>query len=110
MGLPDGYHKGYGGFEAWGWHGSAPPVSWVEMFQELWARESLQDKIGWPLSTSAWLARLPGQRVDDSSAGMGQFFFHYFQQQMANQLVGQESTHLKCKMISLRVKEFYFLK
>ena len=26
MGLPDVHHKGCGGFDAWGWPGSDPPV------------------------------------------------------------------------------------
>jgi hypothetical protein len=43
------------------------------MFWEFWARVFPQDNNGQPLPTSAWLARLPGQRVASTSTRMRWF-------------------------------------
>ena len=51
----------------------------MEIFQELQARETPQDKIGRPLPASAWPARLPGQRHNRGSVPA--LLFRYFLQQ-----------------------------
>ena len=51
----------------------------VETFRECQARESPGDKIGQPLPTSAWPARLPGQRHNRGS--LSALLFRYFLQQ-----------------------------
>jgi hypothetical protein len=65
MSLPEVLHKGCGGFEAQGWCGSNLPVG---TYRAGWRDCGVQSQnaheieTGWPLPTSAWLARPPGQR------------------------------------------------
>ena len=54
MGLPDVHHKGCGGFEAWGWHGSDLPWEFIELSGEIWSSES---ESPWDKN---WLARVAG--------------------------------------------------
>jgi hypothetical protein len=78
VGLPDVHHKGRGGFEAWGWHDSDPPVgtSWAGWRDCGVLSLSLQEiKTGQPLPASAWPARLPGQRVRGTRQELGGYLF-----------------------------------
>ena len=71
VGSPYVHHRGRGGVEAQGWHGSDLLVG---PYQAGWRdfgvlSQSLPEITGQPLPVSAWLASPMGQRVAGSSLG-----------------------------------------